>query len=415
LSKQAGARHPIDAAGKPFMFIGDAAWSLIAQSSREDAVTYLEDRKNRGFTAIIVNLLERVYATNAPANFYGDPPLKVFGDFSTPNEAYMAHAEYVLQQAQARGILVLLTPCYIGNGAEGWIDQMNASGTTKMEAYGKYVANRFSSLKNIMWLEGGDANPANKSAVEAVAKGIRSVTPNTLQSAHCAVDTIVLDYYVDEPWLDINTVYTRHAIYDACNREYQRAGKMPFMFIEGTYENENYGSGLANEQVERKEAYHSLLSGAFGHVFGNSPVWHFDGPGLFPSSIDWKTALSSAGARSMTFARNALVQADWTNLIPDFSGAFLTAGAGSGEDHAVVSISSTKSTAIAYLPSARSISINLAALSGPHVNLSWYDPSSGASTTIEAAVANTGIRSLLPPTKNASGFGDWVLLAKSVA
>src|ERR1700733_3133215 len=35
----------VDGSGKPFFINGDAAWSLIAQISREDAEVYLENRR----------------------------------------------------------------------------------------------------------------------------------------------------------------------------------------------------------------------------------------------------------------------------------------------------------------------------------------------------------------------------------
>lgn len=69
------ARHVVDQSAKPFLLVGDAAWSLIAAVSDEDAEFYLENRKQHGFTAVLVNLLESKFAPNAPANFYGSQPL----------------------------------------------------------------------------------------------------------------------------------------------------------------------------------------------------------------------------------------------------------------------------------------------------------------------------------------------------
>ena len=411
-------RFPLDASGNPFPFMGDAAWSLIAQLSREDAVTYLTDRASRGFNAVQVSLLEHKFSTSPPANAYGDQPFTTANDFSTPNEAYFAHAEYVIQQAAARNILVLLTPAYIGTGGgdEGWYQAIEANGPTKMRTYGQYVANRFKALANIMWVEAGDWNPPDRSGVQAIGNGIRDITPGALQTAHCEEGTSALAYWSSEAWLSINTVYTRSTIYNAMATEYQRSQQMPVFFIEGTYENENYGAGIPTEQGLRKEAFHGLLSGGFGHVFGNNPIWHFDGPGLFSAPYDWKTAMGARGSVSMTYVRNVLTRAGWGALVPDLSNAFLTSGLSSGEDRAVASVTASKSAGVAYLPSVRSVNVNLGALAGPRVNLSWYDPSAGAYAAIDASpVANTGIRSLTPPANNAAGFHDWVLLAESVS
>ena len=398
------------------MMMGDAAWSLIAQLSKPDAVTYLEDRKNRGFNAVLVELIEHKFATNAPANFYNDRPFLTPGDFSTPNEAYFAHAAYVIGEAASRGILVLLTPSYIGAGlgSEGWWSEMVASGATKLRDYGRYVATRFASYHNILWVQCGDENPANTSLVTAIANGIRDMNSSAVQTAHCHYQVPARTFWPNEPWLNINTVYERDLIYSACASEYQRTPNMPVFHIEGLYENENYGSGLPTEQLLRRQAYFSLLSGAFGHVFGNNPIWHFDGPGLFAAPYNWKTALSARGSQCMTFVRNVLLQAGWGSLAPDLSGQFLTAGQGTGESRAVASVTSSGSAGIVYMPTQRTISVNLARLSGPRVNLRWYDPSAGTYASIDSTpVANTGTRSLTPPGSNAANFGDWVLLAES--
>jgi hypothetical protein len=121
LAVKAGRRHLVDATGRPFLIHGDTAWSLIAQLTREDVLLYLDDRRARGFNTILVSLLEHRFATNAPANAYGEPPFLQPEAYNTPNRAYFRHADWVLRRAAERGFLVLLTPSYlgIGGGSEG--------------------------------------------------------------------------------------------------------------------------------------------------------------------------------------------------------------------------------------------------------------------------------------------------------
>ena len=64
-----GNRYLEDAAGRPFLIHGDTAWSLIAQLTLEDAGRYLQDRRARGFNTILVNLLEHMFSSKAPATF----------------------------------------------------------------------------------------------------------------------------------------------------------------------------------------------------------------------------------------------------------------------------------------------------------------------------------------------------------
>jgi hypothetical protein len=135
---------------------------LIVQLSKADVDVYLENRRQKGFNTILVNLIEHFFATNPPRNFYGDAPFLTTGDFATPNEAYFAHAEYVIATAAQKGMLVLLTPAYmgVGGGSQGWYQEMQANGATKLRAYGQYLANRFLAHDNILWVHGGDFSMA---------------------------------------------------------------------------------------------------------------------------------------------------------------------------------------------------------------------------------------------------------------
>src|SRR5512143_3092504 len=48
----ADGRHFVDGAGKPFFWLGDTAWPLFTQYSREQAEAYLSNRGAKGFTVI---------------------------------------------------------------------------------------------------------------------------------------------------------------------------------------------------------------------------------------------------------------------------------------------------------------------------------------------------------------------------
>ncbi|MBI1360386.1 MAG: DUF4038 domain-containing protein [Alphaproteobacteria bacterium] len=416
LSTRPGLRHPIDAAGKPFMMHGDSAWSLIAQLNRKDASDYLEDRKARGFNTVLVNLIEHKFATHAPANIYGDPPFMTPGDFSTPYEKYFAHADWILGKAEELGIMVLLAPCYAGagGGGEGWYKEMVANGPDAMLAYGRYVGARFKHLSNIVWVECGDYAPPNRKLVRQLVAGIRETNPTALHTVHCSSGVAGLDYWPDEDWLSLNTVYVREHINEITGLEYRRSD-MPVFFIEGTYENEDYGGPPANELGLRRQAFYAVLSGAFGHVFGNNPIWHFDARGLFKAPTDWREALSSRGSQTMTHVRSILEAADWANLQPDLQSRFVGAGHGAGEDRAVAALTADRKVAVVYLPSSREIEIDLGRMSGPNVTLRWYDPSNGVYTPAAEAPVPSGARVKLKPSgANSSNFDDWVLVARSV-
>ncbi len=156
----AGSRYLTGQDGKPFLWAGDAAWSLIAQLSREEVIYYLDDRMKKGFSVLMVNLIEHKFSTHAPANYYGDKPFS--GDvFTTPNEKYFAFADFVIREAQKREYRVLLAPLYLGYdcGDEGWCDEARAASSEDMLNWGRYVGSRYRSFSNIVWLIGGDTDP----------------------------------------------------------------------------------------------------------------------------------------------------------------------------------------------------------------------------------------------------------------
>lgn len=400
----AGQRHLVDSRGRPFMIRGDAAWCLMTQLKREDVDLYLEDRARKGFNAVLVQLMEPSLCAHAPLNPYGEAPFTSPGDLTRPNEAYFEHAEYVIGKAEGLGMLVLMAPAYLGydGGAEGWYRQMQEMGTVRLREFGRYVARRFGSHDNLLWVQGGDFNPPEKDLARAVAEGVRDVAPQALQTFHGSRRSTALGYLgPQESWLNVNNIYTDEAtVVEYAATEYRRS-TMPFFLIEARYENERG----TDEQVVRMQAYQSVLSGATGHVMGNRPVWgFFDG---------WRAALQSGGARSMAVMHRLFDGLPWWLLQPDLDGRFLTTGAGSGR-RAAAAVARDGSYAVVYSPSLRFLSCDLSQLQGQAVSARWYDPTNGTLSPVPGSPFEPrGARVFTPPGPNAGGFEDWVLLLKS--
>ena len=146
-------RYLVDRDGRPFLVVGDTAWSLIAQLGAEDCARYLGDRARRGFNAIIVNLLEHKFASRAPALRDGTPPFAAAVDFTHPNPACFAFAHRAVEQAQRRGISVWLCPAYLGwgGGDEGFFKEIQAAGPVALRGYGRFLGEHFRDLPNIVW------------------------------------------------------------------------------------------------------------------------------------------------------------------------------------------------------------------------------------------------------------------------
>jgi hypothetical protein len=403
-----GERYLRDSQGKPFLLHGDTAWSLIADLTREEVDIYLADRRARGFNTLLVNLLEHKFARNAPRNIYGEAPFTDPDNFSAPNEAYFAHAEWVLRRARDMGFLVLLAPAYTGwvGGDEGWWDAMARHGSEMLHAYGRFLGTRFGSLDNIVWVNGGDDDPPNKSLVEAVAKGLKETAPTHLRTVHDRRDTPVREFWRNADWLDIVSVYTWEPVCERTAAAYANPAPSPVFLIESVYENEHG----ADPRRVRLQAYQAILCGASGQIFGNNPIWHFGHQGLFTAPADWWQSLGSGGAVSMTRMANIFLSLPWWTLEPDLDGALLVGGQGEGFDRAVAARSTDRKLAVIYVPTRREIEISLGSLSDGVKKMLWIDPVSGAISEPEGrAGSESGRVRLTPPGQNAGGDGDWVL------
>src|SRR5262249_1827675 len=138
---------------------------------------YLDDRRRRGFNAILVNLIEHKFCSQPPRTRAGLAPFGKPDRFVAPNPAYFDFAEQVVRKADAQGIVVFLCPAYLGydGGDEGWFQEIRAGGRQALHDYGRFIGERFRSHPNIIWTIGGDFTPpdADLWTVDAVAAGIR--------------------------------------------------------------------------------------------------------------------------------------------------------------------------------------------------------------------------------------------------
>lgn len=413
-------RHLIDRNGSAFVIHGDAAWSLIADLRRDEVDIYLADRRARGFNTLLVNLIEHKFSRYAPANAYGNRPFDRVGDFSSPSHLYFSHVDWVLKRAREMGFLVLLTPSYAGYGGkdEGWWREMIANGPDKLHEYGRFLGGRYGHLDNIIWVNGGDFDPPNRSLVEAIATGIKEAAPGQLQTVHNAPETRVDRFWRGARWLDILNVYTYNSVCDRIGAVYASQDRRPFFLIESAYENE-HGAGPHRVRVQ---AYHALLCGAGGQVFGNNPVWHFNHRGLFPSPADWRQSLDSGGANSMATLSSLIHSTAWDSLVPDLKGNLIVEGRGYGFNLAAAAYSADGSFAVIYCPTKRTITIDLRRLGGKVLSARWFDPVDGSYTPVDADTFNDATRSRerrlwRVPTlgTNSGGDSDWVLLVEAEA
>jgi hypothetical protein len=244
--------------------MGDAAWSLEVGLSQAQVIQYLDDRKARGFTTVLFSAMEHQFCvcptsnyndcSGYPANYYGEVPFtNGMNDWSVRNEAYWQNVDYIISQAKARDMLVILAPAYLGYtcGYQGWCANMQAQTDAAMANYGTWIGNRYKNYGNIIWLNAVDANAKNYpnalSRVNAIANAIQATSSTYLQTAQSSRTRSALDDY-NQPWLALNTTYTGTDPASLIKNDYQRSGALPFIHIEGYYENE-IGRASCRERV----------------------------------------------------------------------------------------------------------------------------------------------------------------------
>ncbi len=398
-------RFLTDQNDKPFFWSGEAAWSLIAQLSIDDADYYLDDRQEKGFNVLLVNLIEHKFCDNPPASFYNESPF-LGHPFTTPNENYFSHADSVIQSAAERGMLVLLCPLYLGwdLGDEGWGAEVRSAAQSDLRSWGQFVGNRYAKDDNIIWCVGGDTDPSPvKEKVLEMVKGIRETDTRHLFTTHNQPEVLTTAPWKGEAWLAINNVYSySKTLYESCKSAYDVKPLLPYFMMESAYENEHD----SRPQELRSAGYWPLLCGGMGHIFGNCPIWHFSSVSSFCELTSWKTQLDLAGSTSMDYLQRLFRSRPWHLLIPDFEHRVMTSGYGRwcSEEYASAALTSDGSTMIAYLPGKREVTVDMTKISGKNARCWWYEPGTGAATEI-GIFPTLDNHSFTPPSDE-----DWVLV-----
>jgi hypothetical protein len=389
----ADGRRFQDSQAVPFLLHGDTAWSLMVKLTQAQTADYLEDRRQRGFNAVLVNLIER--GEGGPENAAGDAPFASEDDFSEPNDAYFDHADWVIDLAAQKGMFVVLTPAYLGFqcGSQGWCQQMLDQSVSAMREYGRYLGNRFAGRPNVLWVHGGDASAADYGLLEhvtAIAEGIEEFAPTHLDTGHCFRGESGIDCY-DLAWLDVNTTYSgcTGTLAQALD-EYARIPARPFLYIEGRYEGTSAGPlGCLIDQ----QAW-SVLGGATGHFFGHDRIWRF--------AADWQDHLDTPGAHAMEHLADLFLSRAWFRLVPDAGGDVLISGASTD---AIAAQTSDGESILVYAPSARTVGVRLTGLASDSARAWWFDPATGNVSSI-GVVPATGDRSFAFPGRRVLVIDD---------
>ena len=419
----ADRRYLVEADGSPFLMIGDSAWLLVTNLTKAETGEYLRNRRDRGYNAILAEaIVTKAYTWSPPLNREGKAPFSVPGDFSTPEEAYFAHLDWVVRQAHENGIAALLFPCFLGvqAGTDGWWEEVIANGRTRCRNYGRYLGTRYRDFGNIIWVHGGDYNvPAGSAgAVNAleILLGIKDTAPAHLHTFHQARLSTAFGEPTFGPNLDLDATYSGDLTYPESLLAYNRKGFGPHFLLEARYEGtQSYDGKVNSPGLVRAGAYWAQLSGATGQVSGTCNLWSFGWDGQ-----DWRAAVESATTSAMEHFRKLFERRAWQRLLPDQNHLTVTAGYGTyGElDYVTVARTEDGARVMAYVPpsggKSRTLTVNMGRLSAS-ATAKWFNPRNGDYTTIAGSpFSNEGSRSFITPGGHEEGENDWVLVLEAL-
>lgn len=442
LSASANGRYLQDRNGLPFPILGRAAW-FVTSLSAVDRQAFVADSVSRGYNAVELLVINHDPRGNHPPfNGNNDAPfLKRLDanawngsltytdinneapDFTVPNEAYWAEVDTFISDCASQGIALFLFPAYVGfsGGSQGWMQEMVANGPAKMQAYGAWIANRYKSFGNIIWMMGGDMGDftqAQNDAENGLLTGLKSVVgqQSTLFSAEWSGGSISTDQPTFGPSMSLNGAYTWAVSTAAiCRKAYFHSPVEPAFLLEGPYDEEGpdgTGVNVYSTQPVRRFQWWAVLSATGGYVSGNGYVWPFVAP-------EWQNHLDTQGSRDMG-RLNAFVRSiAWHQLVPSgLAGmkTLVTSGASTPDSSDYVAASATPDgkLLVLYVPPdhSGSITIDMTAMSAP-TRARWFNPASAAYIDVtggQFSLPNSGTYSFTPPGDNGTGFPDWVLV-----
>ncbi|WP_116999675.1 DUF4038 domain-containing protein [Desertimonas flava] len=418
----ADGRHVLDGSGNPWLVVGDAGWSAIAELDRDEFDWYLDQLASMRFNAVLVSLIETSYSSHPPANHDGEVPF--VGDLfqSRPNETYWELVDEYVAAAAARGITLLATPAYLGYATDGVAAAVAAATQRQMFDYGTFLGRRYADSPNIMWVVGGDRtdlSDAELAGMDAMAQGIRSVAPQLI-AGHAAGGSTAADVYGEFDWLQVNTSYESEgdpAV--AARRAVAQQPTRPTFSIEGVYEQERDDALPSGNALLRYQAYGAILSGGFGHVFGNNPRWHFGASNPYPYEGTWELSLEDPrgqldrGTSHQCVVAKIVGGLPWANLQPDVDGLFVVGADGPEAAGVAAAFSTADSVGAVYVPSsdAGTVTVEVSALgTNSDIMIVRVDPTNGSVSDMARLPAASGEQPLPPPGTNANGDTDWLYI-----
>ncbi|WP_018629961.1 glycoside hydrolase family 140 protein [Niabella aurantiaca] len=421
--------------GKPFFWLGDTGWLLFVRLSREEVVQYLETRKAQGFNVVQVMVLHDV--TNA-WNVYGDwaikdndisKPITTTGADPSDAQAYdfWDHVDFVIREAERRGIYMALVPVWGSNVKEGKVTPAQAS------AFAKFLAGRYQNRSNIIWLNGGDIKGTDGAAVwNTIGRTIKKYDPHHLVGFHPRGRYSSSEWFHQAAWLDFNMFQSGHRTYaqDTSIGDKNHFGEDNWKYVRADYRlrpvkptldgepsYENIPHGLHDSLQPRwkaadlrRYAYWSVFAGGAGFTYGENAVMQFNKKGFTGANYgvreEWMQAVHAPGAQQMQFIKALMLSHDYYSRVP--AQDILTDNR--GQQYHYLLATKGKGYAMVYTYTGDAFNVDLSRLGFKPAKAKWFFPANGKYAPVKLT-RPAGVVRFDPPEAGADADGaDRVLV-----
>lgn len=401
-------RYLVHGNGKPFLWIGDTAWTANRFATDSEWQRYVDSRRDKRISVILASCgWTRMSQTNAEGQryFLDDVPLRV-------NPSAWQHLDEMIEYANDNGIVMMIT-------SVGKAQAIDKARPAERYQFVRYLVARYAGYHVILSPDQdcggrfGDADPHTAGAIIDRSHPFLLITQHPKRNAvgrpepgHPWFKTGIewtLHYYHD-PYLDIAGLQTGHGaslldgqpLVDARAMElvardhlawvtaaYGQQPHKPLVVEEGLYEpNDDLPEVENGRKMVRHQGYWSFLAGACGYTSGTHGVW-----GWGNVDLTWADPVIRCPplAEAMRYVYVDYLQhmatffggIQWWRLVPH-DGRLIKNPSPHNRNKMLLAMSDTGDLAVAYLPDNEAIKIDMTTFPS-RMNARWYCPTHGSS------------------------------------
>jgi hypothetical protein len=439
LAAHASGRYLVTASGTPWPIQSEFHWNYPFQTDT-DVDTYLANRRAKGFNSITCsapNTSSPINTSDGQAPFTTSSPTYYL---DTPNTAFFARVQFLIDRAAAQGFAALFFYSYTGYAGGQWYDVIADAHNTQAVCYnyGLFLGGWLKNCPNVVLMSGGDytmPSGETRTRVHKILEGIRSAGCYWIAGSEWGdPDTIATDQAGFSCGLDphsfdqqLHSFYGEGASYNGrtyitADRAYTSGTVLPTYIQEARQYQGSYAPGDFSREACRRQAFWSRLAGGIaGENSGQVDLANSADLTKLENSCALDTALRLALFSSLSWhlhqpSGTASVSAHGPSGSSAYCGRLLVTTTNTQDDSLIASsIASDGSSLLAYVPptgtGTTTFSVDCRSLSGGTKTARWWNPTTGSYSNASPSTVTNALsaQSFTTPGNNGSGTNDWVL------